>query len=494
MNQQGRLQWTAPPGNWTILRFGHTPTGAINKAAPEGGTGLECDKFSSRAMDVHLDHMMQQLLPLLQALRGQGRAGMEIDSYEAGPQTWTADFANEFRARTQYDIISFLPAITGRLLVDGRSMPVSENFLWDYRKVQAALIADNYYGRFAEWCRSHNITAYAEPYDKGPFEEMQAGARVDVPMGEYWWGLSSILQGNRAVRRTIRLAASVAHVNGRNLVAAEAFTSEPESGRWQEYPFALKALTDKLFCEGVNRLIIHRFAHQPNVFAAPGMTMGPWGIHFDRTNTWFEKSGGWMQYIARCQALLQEGHAHADLLYFTGEDANIYTKPEREALHPVPPEGYDYDMINAERILQAVRMENGMILLGEHRYRALVLQQFTSVSLSLLTRLHDLVQEGMVLIGDRPQRPTGLQTDQSSFLSMTAKLWGGINGKTILENRLGKGRVIQSPDSKTVLKTLNLPADFSCSSRSGDAPILYHHRIAGNTDLYFISNQRRTTE
>ena len=47
------------------------------------------------------------------------------------------------------------------------------------------------------------------------------------------------------MRRTAKLASSIAHINGQKVVGAEAYTSEPESGRWQEYPFALKAVGDK---------------------------------------------------------------------------------------------------------------------------------------------------------------------------------------------------------------------------------------------------------
>ncbi|MFI5457548.1 MAG: glycosylhydrolase-like jelly roll fold domain-containing protein [Isosphaerales bacterium] len=45
MDASGRLAWDVPEGNWTIVRFGHTPTGRENHPSPASGRGLECDKL-----------------------------------------------------------------------------------------------------------------------------------------------------------------------------------------------------------------------------------------------------------------------------------------------------------------------------------------------------------------------------------------------------------------------------------------------------------------
>jgi hypothetical protein len=120
------------------------------------------------------------------------------------------------------------------------------------------------YGMFKELCHQYGFTAYIEPYDKGPFEEMQIGSRVDVNVAEFWNGLFSILQGNLPIHRTPKLTSSIAHINGQQVVGAEAFTSEPPSAKWQVYPFALKALGDLMFTQGINKMVFHRFAHQPH--------------------------------------------------------------------------------------------------------------------------------------------------------------------------------------------------------------------------------------
>jgi hypothetical protein len=494
LDENGNLDWNAPPGSWTVLRFGYTATGAVNKAAPENGIGLESDKFCASATDFHFDNMLAHLGPMLKEVAGMCRTGLLVDSYEAGPQTWTKAFPEEFQKRRGYAIIRYFPALTGRIL---NSTEYTGQVLWDFRRTQADLIADHYYGRLAERCRQEGFTAYAEPYDKGPFEEMQAGARVDVTMGEFWYGLHSLLQGNRAVERTSKLAASIMHTHGKTVVGAEAFTSEPESSRWQEYPFSLKALGDKMFCQGVNKMIIHRFVHQPNPFARPGMTMGPWGIHFDRTNTWFEQAGGWLRYMARCQVLLRQGIPVKDLLYFSGDEANVYTRVRTNELQPSPPAGYDYDLINAETILQKTSVKDGRIhLTGGMQYRLLVLQDFKRLSLPLLKRLQGLVNDGMVLAGEKPVGPLGLHpaADKEEFHKIADELWGPIPKTDYGQLVVGKGRVISSLSLSSLLPSLVDGPDFTFTSRSADAPIFFTHRRFDDTEIYFVCNQRRSFE
>lgn len=495
VNKDGVLHWSAPQGDWTILRIGYTPLGTMNHAAPDTGVGLECDKFSKAAFDFHFNKMMGNLLPALKSLAEQGKVGLEIDSYEAYMQNWTEKLPEEFEKRRKYNLLKYLPALTGRI-VDCND--ITERFLWDFRRTQADLIAENYYGRFQQLCHQHKITSFIQPYDKGPFEEMQIGSKVDVNIGEYWYGLSSILQGNLRIYRTPKLVASIAHTNDQKIVGAEVFTSEPESSRWQEYPFAMKPLADKVFIKGVNKIIIHRFAHQPHPTAVPGMTMGPWGIQFDRTNTWWNEGKEWINYLSRCQYLLQQGFFVSNLLYFTGEEASVYTRVNSDELIPTPPKGYDYDLINAEVILKDIAIGNeGVIYLNGMEYRVLVLQSYKAITLELLYKLQALIKQGMILVGARPERSLGLKdyrNNEKEFNQIADELWGNIDGTVITENNVGKGKVFWGKSLESIFQQQNIQPDFEYTSKSGDAPIQYIHRKTNDAHFYFISNQRRSYE
>jgi hypothetical protein len=100
-------------------------------------------------------------------------------------------------------------------------------------------------------------------------------------MGEFW-----MRRPDQAAVRRIKLPASIAHLNAKAVVGAEAYTGGGALSRWLEFPYSMKAQGDWMYTKGLNRFIFHRYAQQPHPDAVPGMTMGPHGWHFDRTNTW----------------------------------------------------------------------------------------------------------------------------------------------------------------------------------------------------------------
>jgi hypothetical protein len=493
MAVSGELTWQAPAGRWTVLRLGHTPTGRMQNAASDAGLGLEIDKYSAEAMEFHFDKYFGGLLEAFGPLARKGLVGALIDSYEVGMQNWTPAFPDEFRKRRGYDLQPFMPAMTGRVV---GSPEVTERFLWDLRRAQADLIADNYYRRFADLCRQHGIRSYTEPYGpaNGPFDELQVGALVDEPMGEFW-----LRQAGAQWGWSLKLASSIAHVWGQPAVGAETFTGRPNDSKWQEHPYATKAIGDLMYTFGLTRYIFHRYAHQPHPDAAPGMTMGPWGFHFDRTNTWFEKAGPWLQYIARAQHMLRQGRFVADILYLNGESAPAEMpnsdNPAKEPLKPLPPEGYDYDVIDPAAFLQRARVENGRIAVGGGMsYRVLVLQPRQGVSVELARTLHELVRRGMCLVGAPPLYSLGLphaQAHDTEVRRIVAALWG--DGRES-ERTVGQGRVFRDRPLRDVLGTLGVAPDFQFTSKAPDRDVRYIHRAAGGTDIYFVTNHQRRTE
>jgi hypothetical protein len=142
MSKDGKLQWKVPAGDWTILRLGHTARGNKVNVPAWGGEGLECDKLSREAVDFDYD---QTLKPVFQELGPElvkrAVAYCHVDSYEAGWQNWTRKFAGEFKSRRGYDLVHYLPALTGRVVGDQET---TERFLWDFRRTIGDLFADNY--------------------------------------------------------------------------------------------------------------------------------------------------------------------------------------------------------------------------------------------------------------------------------------------------------------------------------------------------------------
>ncbi len=274
-------------------------------------------------------------------LAGKSLKYVLADSWEAGTQNWTPAFLAEFRKRKGYDLTPWLPAFTGRVV---GSLDESERALWDFRRVIADLIAENHYAVLHDLCAKHGMEFTAEAPGIGMptiADELECKGRTDLPMGEFW------LDGHNDSKE----AATSAHIYGKRRASAEAFTAITRDAKWAKAPYDHKAIGGLNFCRGIKLFVFHRYAMQPWLDRAPGMTMGPWGTNFERTNTWWEQSRAWMQYISRCQALLQDGLFVADACYYYGEGAPNTIVPERAALTPPLPAGYDFDVCGAEVLL-----------------------------------------------------------------------------------------------------------------------------------------------
>ena len=462
MSANGKLAWDAPEGQWTIVRFGYTPNGRNNHPAPVEGTGPECDKLSAEAAQAHWDGLMGKLIAELGPLTGKAFNNVLIDSYEVGTQNWTPKFREEFQKRRGYDLVRFLPVLTGRVV---ESPEVTERFLWDFRRTIADLFAENYSAKFAQMAHRNNMLYSVEPYGNCPSDDLQYGSYADIPMSEFWPGGGS--PGNA------KHAASLGHVYGRKYVGAESFTAAPEMGKWLKDPFSLKAQGDLVWCGGVNRFIFHRYAHQPwtSPTRYPGMTMGQWGTHFERTVTWWEQSRSWLTYIARSQYLLQSGRFVGDVLFFAGEGAP--NDGRAGALAP----GYDYDTCCADALLGLVGAKNGRIVLPSGMsYRVLALPNSTTMTPVLLRKLKQLVDAGATIVGKKPVHSpslAGWPTCDDEVRTLADELWAsGIQDKSPAE----------------ALAALDVKPDFASEDKS--ARLVFIHRVADGADIYFVSNQK----
>lgn len=479
MAADGKLVWDVPEGDWTILRIGYTPTGAVNAPAPESGRGLECDKLSSEALDAHWAGMMATVLREAGPLAPKTLNNVLIDSYERGFQDWTPKFAAEFQRRRGYDPIPLLSIVTGRVVGDSAT---SERFLWDFRRTVCDLWAEKYYGHFAELCRKHGMMASSEPYGNGAFDNLQCSGLMDVPMGEFWVGGWTI--------ETTKMASSAGHTNARKYVGAESFTADDHHARWQYDPYSIKALGDYIFCMGVNRYIFHRYAQQPFLNLAPGVTMGPWGTNFERTQTWWNQGAAWLRYVARCQYLLQSGLFAADACYFVGEGG-----PNDllfgNALRPTLPTGYDYDGCDATVILHRMSVKNGRIVLPDGMsYRVLVLPETKFMTPAMARKIRDMVKAGATVYGPRPEQSpslSGYPKCDDEVRAIADEVWGSCDGETVTEHRYGKGRIVWG---KPIVEAIGAKPDFEWKSSVPGDSMAFIHRKASGADLYFVSNQR----
>jgi hypothetical protein len=412
MDASGRLVWDVPDGRWTILRFGHTSTGQTNRPAPS--PGLECDKLDKEALDGHFRQFTAQLLADVGPRAGQTLVATHLDSWEVGGQNWTGRFRDEFQRRRGYDPILYLPVMTGRVV---ESLEVSERFLWDLRQTVSEMIAENHGRHMRELAHRHGMWLSIEAYDMTPCDDMTLGETADVPMCEFW-------SNTFDTRYSVKEATSVGHVYGKPVVAAEAFTSTES---WLLHPGSVKALGDWAFSEGVNRFVIHRYVHQPFRKIRPGLSLGPHGVHYERTQTWWELSRPWHEYLARCQYLLQQGRWIADVLYLSPEGApNVFQAPE-----PAP-KGYKFDACTPDALLTRVSVSQGALVLPDgSKYRLLVLPDAQAMTPTLLRKIKQVVEAGATVVGGPPKKSpslSGYPHCDEEVEQLAGALWGAGEG------------------------------------------------------------------
>ena len=487
LQSDGRLAWEAPAGKWTILRLGHTCTGTKNIAAPQEAEGLEIDKFSKEAVDFYFETQLHDLLQQLRAFIPTAFKGLLIDSYEIGKQNWTAQFPTAFADKRGYGMSRWIPALTGRVV---ESVDNTEKFLWDMRRTCADLMAENYYGRFKQHCADRGLLFLAQPNGDGVFDSLQVGQHPDLSMGEFW---------TRFVPGTMNLcrqAITIGHGYGKKIIGAEAFTGMPLTSRWTEYPYALKSQGDYLFAMGINRFVLHVMVHQPYTTGFPGLSMGPYGTHFDRNNTWRKNAGAWTRYLARSSYLLQQGLPVADILYFKGEDPASGI-PDVSYVDPPVPKNLAGDVIGPDVLLNRIAIKNNRIVLPDGmQYRLLILAPLKKISLPVLRQLSALVKAGMYLIvTKRPADTPGLESSsREEWQRLTAELWGDLDGEKIRERPCGNGKLYWNKPFSEILAEHNILPDFEFTASSGDAAIHYTHRTMGETEIYFVSNHLRRQE
>ncbi|MCX6880374.1 MAG: glycosyl hydrolase [Verrucomicrobia bacterium] len=459
VDQAGQLDWDVPQGNWQVMRIGHTLHGKPTSCVGSGPGGLEIDTMSAAAMDAHFAETGAKLLADAGALAGKTLQYFHIDSWELGQPTWTPRMREEFQRRRGYDPLPWLPAVLGRTVDDAAA---TRRFLQDYRRTVADLVAANYYGRLRELTLQGGLRGI-HPESGGPFfdhwiDALQCEGVNDVPMGEFWKRNSEpdgpiTHQHNPSLKQ----AACAAHIYGKPVCQAEAFTSFGDD--WMDDPWSMKDIGDAAFCEGLTRNVLCFWIHQSRLDAKPGFQWAHVGTHFDCNLTWWPMSGSWLTYLARCQHLLRQGLFVADFAYLQSEAIPGFLAP-RPTQRPI---GFDYDVLNAEVLMTRASARNGRLELPDgmsYRYLVLPPQADAMLSAATLKKVNELAEGGVTVIG-----PKGL-------------------AGTVAGMRDGSPVAVAHDDG--------LNPDIEFRDLSPGAGFDWIHRRHDGADIYFVSNQSAT--
>ena len=500
MDTSGNLKWNAPEGDWVIMRFVARNNGAVTRPAPLPGVGFESNKFDTIGVKKHLDQFLGKILDKIKPLNTNGKGGLKMlhmDSWEMGAQNWTQNFETEFEKRRGYDPKPYYPAYAG-FIVENRD--VTERFLWDLRITSQELILENHAGYLKQYANDLGLGLSIEPYDMNPTSDLLLGAVADVPMAEFW---TDTFDAHYAVIQ----ASSIAHVNGKKILPSEAFTSGREE-KMKHHPASLKNIGDWALAGGVNRIVFHTFAHKPlGDSLRPGMTMGPYGVHWDRGQTWWPYVKKYHEYLAKSSYLLQQGQAVSDILFLTPEGVPHVFEAPPSALAGKgwlkDKKEYSFDGVAPKTLMEKASVVDGKISFPEAtNYELLVLPNMEYMRPELLAFIEKLIINGAKVIGNPYTKSPSLmdypEADEE-VNKLSKKIWGATKAPNEFSSRkYGEGKIyfggeLTKKEEQTlypsygeitkVLKDLKIEPDFV-----GDEKLRYIHRKEKGTDIYFLSN------
>lgn len=472
--RDGVLDYSFPEGRWRIFRFGCSLTGKTNHPASPEATGLEVDKMDRAAVARYLENYLKTYD---RASGGRlGPAGiryMLTDSYEAGPQTWTGNMMEEFRSRKGYDLLNWLPALAGMVL---GSTQETERFLFDWRMCLGELVAQNHYDIQNEVLGRYGMKRYTESHENYRAiiaDGMDCKRLADVPMSAFWMSYKQGITFTPRFEADIRESASVAHIYGQNITAAESFTANgPKNGAWVYSPAVLRPVADAAMAAGLNRFIIHCSTHQPVDDRKPGLGLGIYGQWFNRHQTWANQARAWTDYLSRSCELLQKGRFVADVAIYYGEDNNltgIYLND-----YPQMPQGYNYDYFNPTVLLDVAKPERGVITTPTGMtYRVLSLgPNVRNMSIKVLRRIREYADAGVPLCGCVPEKLAGLDGTQEEFDALVKDIWHS-----------GRANVRAGADAGVFL---GHDEDFRADDM-GDLGFV--HRTLADGEIYWVLNR-----
>ncbi len=499
LQKNGQFVWEAPKGKWAIIRMGKRVTGASSRPAPEPAIGLESNKMDTLAFRNHLKNYTDILLGKTAPRKaGVGWTGFHIDSWESGAQNWTEGIVEEFKKRRGYDPEPYILAYTGRAI---ESIEMTERFLWDLRQTSKELVLENHVEFAKTYAHRNDLELTIEPYDMNPAGDLDLGAIADVIMAEFW----SSGNGFHTIYAVLQ-ASSIAHIKGHPVIGAEVFTSQPTEA-WSLFPGNMKNQSDWALAHGINRFVYHTFAHKPlGEEYRPGMTMGRYGVHWDRGQTWWPMVAAYHEYISRCSHMMQQGQAVADILYLTPEGAPMIFTPPADALKEnemIPDKkGYGFDGCSPKMLMDWARVENGKIVFpGATSYELMVLPNFETMTPELLKKITSLVEKGAKVIGVPPLKSPSLvdyPNCDEDVKNLSGKVWGSLQTPNELsEITYGEGTIYWGGNQKSeelypsykstveLLSKINIAEDFKSDNNS----IRFGHRKIADKDIYFIANR-----
>ena len=477
---EGKLDWTAPAGNWTLYAVFQSWHGKMVERAGPGGEGNVIDHFSHEALDRYLSRFDRAYAGHdVTSVRAYFNDSYEVDD-AAGESNWTGAFLDPFQRRRGYDLRAHLPALFGQ----GDEESIGR-VRCDYRATISDLLLEEFTIPWRRWAESHGATTRNQAHGS-PANLLDLYAASGIPETE-----GTDILG-------FKLASSAAHVTGKPLASCEAATWMNE--HFQGTLGEARQWADRYFLGGINHICYHGTTFSPPDEAWPGWMFYA-SVHFGPTNSFWPDFAALNQYVTRCQSFLQLGEPDNDVLvYWPIYDS--WSQVGRSLLQhyrqTVPRElqdvartlweaGYTFDYIS-DRQLNDVRCDDGALRIGKATYRIVIVPKCHYIPLETFRGLQSLARQGatVVMVDQFPADVPGLahlDVRRREFRRLVSRL--NFSDKAVCRTLLGHGQFLLG-------KTLRDMLSMAGVSRE---PMVEHglefvRRSLGDGMCYFIRNSK----
>lgn len=508
----GRLDWTPPPGMWTLYGVQIAPTGQQVKRSGPGGEGPVVDPFSREASERYFAHFD----PLVRGLPDTSRVRAVFnDSFEAFGANWTGDLFSEFQRRRGYDLRRELPALVGRDTPD-RVMRVRH----DYRQTVSEVLLDDFARPWSDWAKGNRSLTRLQAHGS-PGNVLDLYAAADIPETEMFGPGRRETTGVRTPDQPAppapftdlvasKLASSAAHVAGKPLVSSESMTWLSE--HFQTSLADMKGQADSLFVAGVNHLFYHGTPSSPANAEWPGWLFYA-STDVTPTNTWWRDFPTLNQYITRVQSFLQAGRPDNDVLvyfpvhelwnkeegardllqYITIHNGDSWlekNQPElAAAVRHLWERGYGFDFVSDAQLAGTVNTANGRLKANDASYRTLLVAGSPSMPPATFNRILQLAREGatVLFLGDLPRDVPGwgnLEGRRAQLKEELAKLKPERKGENLQQAEVGKGKLWIGKNPGPLLQAVQLPREELV-----DRGLQFIRRAQGRETIYFLAHR-----
>jgi len=476
-SEKDEMNWEVPEGEWEVLRFVCSSSGEALKLPSPRSVGSIIDHFDSAATAFHFTYFIEKLQAVLGDFRKTALKNFYLASFEASGTVWSPTLPATFRKINGYDVYMFLP----QLFDSAAFAPeVADAFRRDLDLTLSEMIIHNHYGKGKKIANEHGLQLISESGGPGPplhnvvVDGIKALGTLDVPRGEFWINHSRFdgTPDSIDLLMLVKEVSAAAHTYQRKIAEMEAFTSFQN---WQEGPGDMRPIGDRAFMEGMNRVVIHGFTHNPRGSGFPGIAYAA-GTHYNTKTTWWRKSRPFNDYLARVSYVLQETDFVADVLYYYGDRVPNFVTPKNTRF--AVGSGYDYEVINTEVLLRDLSVKDGLLTLPYGaQFRILALGDIYGKDPAVLEKLAELASQGAVITMNKTEKipPPG----------------------RALADQLWKSGKIFSSSPLEILQSQRIGPDFDYPDKGSqrldyqhkEKPLLdYIHSRKGDLDFYFVRN------